>query len=72
MSKNPLTLLERAPSPFMALSPNIQIQILQTNPHTFPLKIGRENLFADQSFSHQVIILLILTTFSLDYVLILK
>ena len=56
----------------MALSPNIQIQILQTNPHTFPLKIGRENLFADQSFSHQVIILLILTTFSLDYVLILK
>ena len=34
-------------------------------------KFGREILFADQSFSRQLIVLLILTTFSLDYVLIL-
>ena len=54
------------------LSPNTQIQILQTNLHTFPLGIGWENLFADQSFCHQVIISLILTTFSLHFVLILR
>ena len=56
-------------SPFV--KPNIQIQILQTDLHTFPWRIGWEILFADQSFSHQKIVLLILTTFSLDYVLIL-
>ena len=41
------------------LSPNIPIQILQTNLYTFPLGVGWENLFADQSFSHQVIIIFI-------------
>ena len=31
------------------LSPNIHIQILQTDLHTFPLRISWENLMADQS-----------------------
>ena len=29
---------------FNPLSPSIHIQILQTDLHTFPLRIGRENL----------------------------
>ena len=57
---------------FNPLSPSIQSQTLQTDFHTFPARIGSENLIADQSFSHQVIILLILTTFFLIYVLILS
>ena len=56
---------------FNPLSPRIPIQTLQTDLHTFPARISLENLIADQSFFHQVIILLILTTFSFDYVLIL-
>ena len=56
--------------PFNPLSPNfIQIEILQTDLHTFPSRIGSENLFVDQSTAHQVIILFILTAVSLDYVL---
>ena len=30
------------------LSPSIHIQILQTDPYTFPLRISRENLIKDQ------------------------
>ena len=56
---------------FNPLSPSIQTQTLLTDHHTFPARIGYENLIADQSFSHHVIILLILTTLSFDYVLIL-
>ena len=33
------------------LCPNIHIQILQTDLHTFPLRISWENLFEDQSIS---------------------
>ena len=47
------------------------MQILQTDLHSFPWSIGWENLFVYQSFSHQVIVLLILTTFSLVIELIL-
>ena len=57
---------------FNPFSPKIHTQILQTDLHIFPSRIGWENLFVDQSFSHQVIISLIPTTFSLYYVSILK
>ena len=30
-------------------SPNIHIQILQTDLHTFPLRISQENLIKDES-----------------------
>ena len=50
------------------LRPNIQIQILQTDLHIFPYRISWANLFVDQGFSHQVMILLTLTTFSLNFV----
>ena len=53
------------------LRPNIQIQILQTDLHIFPYRISWANLFVDQGFSHQVMILLTLTTFSLNYLLML-
>ena len=33
------------------LSPNIHIQILQTDLYTFPLRISWENLLADQNIS---------------------
>ena len=38
------------------LIPNIQIQILQTDLHTFPLRISGENLMADQSIFSLVVI----------------
>ena len=44
-------------------------QILQTDLHTFPLRISWENLFEDQSIFRRLITLLIPTTFYLDYVL---
>ena len=47
------------------LSPNIHIQILQTDLHTSPLTIGWENLIKDQSIFSMVIILLILITYLL-------
>ena len=53
------------------LSPNIHIQILQTDLHTFPLRISWENLIKDQGIFSLVIILLISTTLSLDNVWIL-
>ena len=53
------------------LSPNIHIQILQTDLHTSPLTISWENLIKDQSIFSMVIILLILITLSLDSVWIL-
>ena len=53
------------------LSPNIQIQILLTDLHTFPSRINSENLIKDQSIFPLVIILPILITFSLDHVWIL-
>ena len=47
------------------LSPSIHIQILQTDPYTFPLRISRENLIIDQGILSCVIILLILITYLL-------
>ena len=44
------------------LSPNIQIQILQTDLYTFPSRISSENLIKDQGIFTLVIILLILIT----------
>ena len=52
----------------MALSPNIHIQILQTDLHTFPYRISLENLSKDQSIFPKVIILYILINFSFNYV----
>ena len=57
--------------PFNPLSPNIHIQILQTDLPTFPLRISYENLIKDQSIFSSVIILLILITSSRDNVWIL-
>ena len=48
------------------LSPNIHIQILQTDLHTFPLRISWENLIKHQGIFSFVIIFYILTTLSLD------
>ena len=52
------------------LSPNIQVQILQSDLHTFLLRISRENLnlMNDQGIFSSVIILLILLTLSLENV----
>ena len=50
------------------LSPSIQIQILQTDLHTFPLRISCENLIKYQGIFSFVIIFYILTTLSLDNV----
>ena len=44
------------------LSPNIQLQILQTDLHTFPYKMCWENLIKDQGIFYLVIILLLLIT----------
>ena len=49
-----------------ALSPNNHTQILQSDLHTFPLRISWENLIKDQGIFSLVIILLILITISLD------
>lgn len=49
-----------------SLSPDIYIQILQTDPYTFTLRIGWENLLKDEpSIFALVIILLILMIFLL-------
>ena len=53
------------------LSPNIDMQILQTDLHTFPLRISWENLKKDDGILSLVITLLILITLSLDNVWIL-
>ena len=50
------------------LSPNIHIQILKTDLHTFSLRISGENLIKDHGISSMVIILLILITLSVDSV----
>ena len=50
---------------FNPLSPSIHIQILQTDLHTFPLRISWENLIKDQGIFTWVIILLILITYLL-------
>ena len=47
---------------FNPLSPNIHIQILQTNLYTFPSRMSWENLIKDQSIFFLVIILLPLIT----------
>ena len=44
------------------LSPNIHIQILQTNLYTFPSRMSWENLIKDQSIFFLAIILLPLIT----------
>ena len=56
---------------FNPLSPNIHIQILQTDVHTSPLRISWENLIKDHGIFPMMIILLILITLSLDSVWIL-
>ena len=58
-------------SPFNPSSPNIHIQILQTDPHASPLRISWENLIKDHGIFSMMIILLILITLSLDSVWIL-
>ena len=55
---------------FLTLKPNISIQILQTYLYTFPFIVSWENLIKDHGIFPLVIILLILITFSIDYVLI--
>ena len=52
--------------PLNPLSPNIQVQILQSDLHTFPLRISWENLMKDQGIFSLVIILLILLTLPLE------
>ena len=47
------------------LSPSIHIQILQTDLHTFPLRMSQENLIKDQGIFTWVIILIILITYLL-------
>ena len=54
--------------PLNPLSPNIQVQILQSDLHTFLLRISWENLMKDQGILSLVIILLILLTLSLENV----
>ena len=49
-------------------SPNIQVQILQSDLRTFPLRISWENLMKDQGIFSLLIILLILITLSLENV----
>ena len=56
---------------FNPLSPNIHIQILQTDLHTFPYRISCKTLIKDHSIFSLVIVLLILITLSLDNVWIL-
>jgi len=53
---------------FCPLSPNIHIQILQTDLHTFLLRISWENLIKHQGIFSFVIIFYSLTTLSLDNV----
>ena len=53
------------------LSPNIHTQILQTDLHTFPLRISWENLIKGHGIFSKMIILLIRRTLSLDSVWIL-
>ena len=53
---------------FNPLSPSIHIQILQTDLHTFPLRISWENLIKHQGIFSFVIIFYILTTLSFDNV----
>ena len=48
---------------FDPLSPSINIQILQTDLHTFPTRISWENLIIDQGIFSSVIILFILITY---------
>ena len=48
------------------LSPNIHLQILQTDVHTSPLRISWENLIKNHGIFSMMIILLILITLSLD------
>ena len=51
---------------FNTLSPNIHMQILQPDLHTYFLRISWENLIKDQGIFSLVIILLIVVTLSLD------
>ena len=57
-----------SPLAFNPLSPSIHIQILQTDLHTFPLRISEENLIKHQGIFSFMIIFYILTTLSLDIV----
>ena len=56
LGTSPLLFLRSA---FNPLSPNIHIQILQTNLYTFPSRISWENLIKDQGIFSQVIKLFI-------------
>ena len=53
---------------FNPLSTKIQVQIVQSDLHTFPLRISRENLTNDKGIFSLVIILLSLITLSLENV----
>ena len=56
---------------FNPLGPNIQVQILQSDLRTFPLRIRGQNLMKDQGILSLVIILSVLLTLSLENVWIL-
>ena len=56
---------------FNHLSPNMHLQILETDLHTFPCRISWENLIKDQSIFSLVIILLTLITIFLGNIWIL-
>ena len=53
---------------FNPLGPNIQVQILQSDLRTFPLRIRGQNLMKDQGILSLVIILSVLLTLSLENV----
>ena len=56
---------------FKPLSPDIHIQILETDHHTFPEGFSGEKVTKDQRFSPWVIFLIPLITFALGHVLML-
>ena len=67
-----LTVFDAKPVDIIPLSPNIHMQILQTDLYTFPLRISWENLIKDHhGILSLIIIKLILITLSLDNVWIL-
>ena len=67
-----LTVFDAKPVDIIPLSPNIHMQILQTDLYTFPLRISWENLIKDHhGILSLMIIKLILITLSLDNVWIL-
>ena len=58
------------PNYYRLVCPSIHIQILQTDLHTFPLRISWENSIKHQGIFSFVIIFYILTTLSFEFGLI--